>query len=246
MPKTVITRARLWVGQYSASADTDKATIVYDRAVKPCTVMEDGEWEKVALGIRKARASYEGFLDTDSADIDGDVMAAGLGATTPATSLVPHESDPAAVGDLAHLFRPRRSDLSIDLHHGELSRGQVAGTVNGAAARGRVLATKDTRTTSGTGSSFQLGAVAAGQKVYGACHVFTAGGTSPTLDVIARSDSASGMPSPTTRLTFPQFTASGDSWQELAGAIADDWWDIDWTIGGASPSFLFAVCLGIA
>lgn len=242
----VVTRARLWVGRYAASADVDKASINYSRVALPVTTMESGEWEEFEMGLKSARAAYEGFLDTASADIDGQAMADDLGATTPVISLLPAESNPAAVGDVAHIFRPRRNDLTIDLDHGQMARGQVAGVVNGVAARGAVMATKDTRTASATGTSFQLGAVAADQKIYGALHVFSAAGTSPTLDAVARSDDNSGMSSPTTRLTFTQQTAAGDEWQELAGAITDTWWDIDWTIGGTSPSFLFAVCLAIA
>jgi hypothetical protein len=56
----------------------------------------------------------------------------------------------------------------------------------------------------------------------------------------------SGFPSPATRLTFAQKTAAGYEFKSAAGAITDDWWRVDWTIGGtATPTFSFVVAVGI-
>jgi len=75
--------------------------------------------------------------------------------------------------------------------------------------------------------------------------VIAASGTTPTLDVTIESDDAEGMASATTRLTFTQATATTSEWQELAGAVTDDWWRAAWTIGGGSPSFTAVVVVGI-
>lgn len=104
-----------------------------------------------------------------------------------------------------------------------------------------------TRTATGNGSAFQLGAVTATQKIIGVIQVFTVLGTTPTLDVKIQSDTT-GFGSPTDRITFPQFTAAGIaafSVQSLNGPITDDFWRAVWTIGGGSPSFAFVVGLHI-
>ncbi len=73
-----------------------------------------------------------------------------------------------------------------------------------------------------------------------------ASGTTPTLDVTIESDDGVGMGSPTTRINFAQATAIGAQWATpVAGAIADDWWRVAYTLGGASPSFTFICIIGI-
>jgi hypothetical protein len=73
------------------------------------------------------------------------------------------------------------------------------------------------------------------------------GGTSPTLDVIVQSDDASGFPSATNRITFTQATGfTAEYATPVAGAITDDWWRVNFTIGGtASPNFTFICVIGI-
>ncbi|MEU4150833.1 hypothetical protein [Streptomyces sp. NPDC026659] len=71
-------------------------------------------------------------------------------------------------------------------------------------------------------------------------------GTTPTLDVVIESDNGSGFPSPITQLTFTQANAiSGQILRTDGTAITDDWYRVKWTIGGTTPSFLFAVAFGI-
>jgi hypothetical protein len=43
-----------------------------------------------------------------------------------------------------------------------------------------------------------------------------------------------------------QATGATSQWLPLSGAITDDWWRITATVGGTTPSFRFAVILGIA
>jgi hypothetical protein len=102
------------------------------------------------------------------------------------------------------------------------------------------------RTASGTGTSVQLGAVAAGQHMYCNLHVVSIAGTStPTLTVNIGSDNATGFPSSTARGAFAAKTAIGGESLRIAGPITDDWWRVTWTVSGTSPSFLFLVSMGI-
>lgn len=105
-----------------------------------------------------------------------------------------------------------------------------------------------TRTVTGNGSAFQLGAISATQKIVGVLQVFAASGTTPTLDAKIQSDT-SGFASPIDRITFPQMTQAGilafSVPAAVNGPITDDFWRASWTIGGTGPSFSFIVGLHI-
>jgi hypothetical protein len=104
------------------------------------------------------------------------------------------------------------------------------------------------RTTSGTGTGLQLGAVAAGKRLYAAVHVLSVAGTgTPSITLRVESDDNSGFTSASTALTFAAATAPGGQIIRSDGtAITDSYYRIGWTVTGGSPSFLFAAALGIA
>jgi hypothetical protein len=97
----------------------------------------------------------------------------------------------------------------------------------------------------GTGFKVNIVSLSPAGKVYGLLHVFSATPGPDTLDVVVQSDSANTFLSPTDVITFAQKTAAGHEWKEAAGPITDTWWRISYTIGGGSPSFTFAVAIGI-
>ena len=131
---------------------------------------------------------------------------------------------------------------------GGLAMAKVSGkTSTGPIIRGTLMHSGAVaRTASGTGTARQLGAVSSSQKVYAALHVLSASGTTPSLTVKVQSDNAVGFPSATDVITFSAATAVGSQWGSTAGALTDDWWRVSYTISGTSPSFLFAVTIGIA
>ena len=94
-----------------------------------------------------------------------------------------------------------------------------------------------------TGS--QLGAVATGKKIYAAVHCTAASGSSPTLDIDVQSDDNGSFTSAVTRTSFTQLVATGSEMISQIGPFTDDYWRINFTIGGGSPSFTFTVSLGI-
>jgi hypothetical protein len=99
----------------------------------------------------------------------------------------------------------------------------------------------------GNGSSIQLGAVSATQKVYAALHVFGVTGAPSGIVVKVRSDADNAWPAGATdRLTSASFTAPTSEWLELAGPITDTYWRVEYTItGGTAPTFTAAVAVGI-
>jgi hypothetical protein len=103
------------------------------------------------------------------------------------------------------------------------------------------------RTTTGTGTGIQLGAVTAAQRMYCNLHVLSISGTgTPTITVKLQSSVDNTFASPTDRIVFTAATALGGQASSALGAITDQWWRAQWTISGTNPSFLFAVSAGIA
>jgi hypothetical protein len=103
------------------------------------------------------------------------------------------------------------------------------------------------RTATGTGTGLNLGAVAAGKRLYASLHVLSVAGTAtPTITGRIESSVDNTFAAPTTRATFAAATAVGGQVLRTDGtAYTDTWWRIAWTISGTTPSFLFAAALGI-
>ncbi len=87
----------------------------------------------------------------------------------------------------------------------------------------------------------------AGKYLYAAMHITAVSGTSPTLDMIIRSDSAANMASPTTVITFAQKSVIGATWATPVTAdIPDSYFQASFIIGGsATPTFTVVVSLAM-
>jgi hypothetical protein len=125
----------------------------------------------------------------------------------------------------------------------------IAWSLDGAAqmplVRGNVLH-RATKSTTGTGTIFQLGAVGATQRIYAGLHLTALSGTgTPTITCRLESDDAVGFTTPTTRATFTARTAIGAELISAAGAITDTYWRLAWTVSGTGPSFTFTAHAGI-
>jgi hypothetical protein len=156
-------------------------------------------------------------------------------------------SDTAA-GNLGYLTKALRTSITLLGAVGDVApwEANAAGTwplVRGQFAHPSGVA----RSTTGSGTAINLGAVAAGERLYASLHVLSVSGTStPTLTVTVQSDDAEGFADPTTQLTFDAATAVGGQILRTDGtAITDTWWRVGWTITGTDPSFLFAAAFGI-
>jgi len=194
-------------------------------------------------GLELTEATLEGAADHGNATVEGRHFG-NVGVADTLMTLGPEGADD---GEIAYVLKALSASYSPGASIGELLRFTVRANMSGdRLIRGTVMHNA-TRTSSGNGTARQLGAVSATQKVYVALHVIaTVSGTSPTLDVIVQSDNASGMSSPTSRVTMTQKTALGSEMKSTAGAITDDWWRVNYTIGGSStPTFPFIVTVGI-
>lgn len=157
--------------------------------------------------------------------------------------------DTAAVGDRAFFGSTLITDSKpIGGTVGDMHKSQWKGDAAGVpVVRGQMFKAAGSVTANSASTMVQLGALSAGQKLYAVMHVLSVSGTSPTLDVIVRSDDNSTPTTPTTRITLTQANAIGAQIGSVSGAVTDDYWGITWTLGGTgTPTFSFVVGLGIA
>jgi len=234
----------VYVGGFDASGNAksfDAPNVT--AAVLDSTSFND-EWSKSIGGLKSVDWSGDIMQDFDANKVDQLVGLAALGTAKP-LSLLP---DGKTGGEVAYAFNATQLAYTpLEATAGELAMAKVSGKGTSTAIRGTLMNAPGTAITStGNGTTRQLGAIPAGSKMYGALHVIAASGTTPTLDVVVQSDDNGDMTSATSRMVFAQATGITSEWLPLAGAITDDYWRLAVTVGGTTPSFNYVVVLGIA
>jgi hypothetical protein len=200
-------------------------------------------WKETLTGIRSAEVSAEGQWEAGDLSMVDDVSFADLGSVTPWT-ICP---DGAAVSSLAYFTGTLRGTYELGGAVGDVAPWTAEGDGTYPLVRGVIAHPPGTaRTATGTGTALEMTAVAAGQSLYAGLHVLSVSGTTPSLTVRVESDVDTGFASAVTVGTFTAATALTSQFLEIPGAITDDCFRVAWTISGTTPSFLFAVSLGIA
>lgn len=196
-------------------------------------------------GLKDFAGTATMFWQAGDLTVPDDTLWANLGAGQPLTVAASAGLTP---GDLAYLTKTLESKYSIGADVGKPLTSTAEWAGQQALARGVVLHQNGTaRTSSGTGTGIQVGAVSAAQRMYANLHVISIAGTStPTITVVIESSVDNTFASPTTRISFTAATAVGGQASSVVGAVTDQWWRAKWTISGSTPSFLFAVSAGIA
>lgn len=216
-------------------------------ATKDATVLcNTSGYRDMIATIKSVSWSADVLQDHATGEVDDllGISSGNWGSSTPLTIL------PAGIVDnsVAYTFRANHLNYTpVQADVNEIAMATLSGDARqGPVVRGRVLIPSAAYTTSTTGTARQLGAVATGQSLYAALHITAVSGSSPTLDAIVRSDNSGGMSSPTTQITFAQASTASWQWGSAAGPITDDYFDVDFTIGGSTPSFTALVVVGIA
>jgi hypothetical protein len=114
-------------------------------------------------------------------------------------------------------------------------------------ARGKVVASSATAITA-TGNTVgqQLIAVPAGQNLYGAVHVLSASGTTPSATFQMQSSTTLGGAYTNRGAASSAFTAPGSTMLAAAGAITDTFYRLQYTIAGTTPSFSVLAVFAVA
>lgn len=249
MAKHVLKGVRLFAGGVDLTGQSNKVELSAEYEEKDTTTFgstdASGEiWKEVVAGLGSASAQASGFWEAgDSSKVDNDMFAT-LGAIGPWTICPLAATD----GSLAYVLSALRTSYSLLDAVGEVAPYAAQAKSTWPLARGKVINPVGTaRTSTGTGTITQLGAVATGQSMYVSLHVVSVSGTSsPTLTVAIQSAAAVGFSSPTTRATFTAATTAGGQVTRITGPVTDQYWRVSYTISGTNPSFLFACAAGIA
>lgn len=231
-----------WVAGYDMTGDSNKLTLNTAVEAKDRTVFGNVARNRVG-GLRSVEASVDGFWDAATGAVDPTVFAA-LGGLQVVTHTVA-----GVQGDRAYFYQAKTLTYEMFDAVGEMvpfsldvvgARGN--GSLSVGAIPGRLLAPKGAVSATGAvGSHYQLGAVAAGQHIYGAVHVFTPG---TTVTLVLESDDNSAFSSATTRATVGPLTAAGGSWAtRVAGSITDTYWR--WRVTAITGTFTLAAVAGI-
>ncbi|GGZ80253.1 hypothetical protein ACFOOM_07575 [Streptomyces echinoruber] len=244
MSRTVLTNVRTFAVGVDLTGNSNKIELSTEVEDKDATNYASQGWKEVMGGLASAEISGEGQWEAlDPTKVD-DASWAQLGGVGPWSVSA---NNAANVGDLVYFTNAMRADYKAFDAVGEVAPWTSTAKSSWPLVRGQFAHPPGTaRTTSGNGTGLNLGAVAAGKRLYAALHVLSAAGTTPSLTARVESSVDNTFASPTTRLTFTAATAPGGQILRTVGtAITDTWWRVAWTISGTTPSFLFVAALGI-
>lgn len=235
MPEFVMKDVLPLLGAVSLQGIGNEVSAVHSAELRDKTTWGDDSRRRLA-GLENFEATLNGYWDSPH---DLELFNAIAAAAQPFT-LAPTNTALAK----AVVTKGLHASYSPGAQIGDIYAFGVTMQGDEVAAYGVLAQELAAKTGNGNSAGSQVGAVAAGQRLYANLHVTAASGSTPTLDVIVESDTV-GFPSPLTRITFGQKTGAASEHASVAGAITDDYWRVGWTLGGGSPSFTFAVALAI-
>lgn len=243
MSKFVLLNARLFAVGADLTGASNKIELTAEVEDKETTNYYSAGHKELLGGLGSAEVAGEGQWEAgDTTKVD-NAMWAQLGGVGPWTV----SPDNAAVGDLAWITQCMSSSYAIGGTIGDVAPWSGKGASSWPLVRGQIAHPAGTaRTSTGTGTGMQLGAVTTGKRLYAALHVLSVAGTTPSITARIESDADNTFASPTTQLTFTAATAGGgEALRTTGNAITDTWFRVAWTISGTTPSFLFATSFGI-
>lgn len=230
--------AKVWLAGYDLSGILNAVALTDGVELADATVLGDTGRRRLA-GLRTILAEHQGYFDVTDFD---DALFSRIGTADEPMTIAPEDGDE---GSVAYTFLSTLAEYTPGGEVGAMFAFGVSaeGSDGGPLVRGTILLNA-VKTASGDGTAFQVGAVSTTQKLYAALHVIAASGT---LDVKLQSDNVEGFGTPTDQITFAQKSAIGSEWATpVSGPIDDDWWRVNYVIGGGSPSFTFVMVVGIA
>ncbi len=242
MANLVLTDVLVLVNGADLTGNSNKLEVATSVEELDATDFYSGGWREQVGGLASHEWTLEGYWEAGDTSKPDDRLWTDLGTTACWTAAMQQ-----ATGSVAYLGNVYNGSHKIGGEVGTIAPLEARGLGNGRVVRGQLLHPAATaRTTTGTTTGVQLGALTASQAMFGALHVVSTSGTGPSLIVKLQSASTQGG-SYTDRITFTTATTSRTSQlSSVAGAVTDTWWRVSYTIAGTSPSYLFAVAAGIS
>lgn len=249
MSVAVLYQADILLDGVSATTDMNRVKLGLGQEVKAITAFGDVARHFLA-GLYKGNVEgdfyYQTGLNMIPNLLEAEFGPGSLPVFSAVTVTVGHDQN---VGSIVFIMQGAVTTAEYNGQHGEVLKGTFK---HDGAGLGRVvMATRLLRAaqgaaTSALGTPQNLGAVSATQAVYGVLNVIGTTGTPAGTVFSVISSASSGMPAPTTRLTFVAGTsARAGEWQNTAaGAITDVWWAAKYT-GYAGTGFTASISAGI-
>lgn len=238
----VLTDCRIYVEGADLTGFGNKVELSATAADIDRTVFGDQGWTGRVAGVWDSSISLDGLWQAGDLSMPDDMWWQQLGQGTPVT-VVPTSG---AVGSLAYLTKALPGSYKAGGQHGKLLEWSASLKGSSPLVRGQVMHPQGAaRTSSGVGTAYQLGALAAAQRLWVNLHVMSVAGTTPSITVRVESSVDNTWSAPTTRFTFAADTVLDGQAGSVLGAVTDTWWRAAWSITGTTPSILFAVAAGI-
>lgn len=224
MSTQVISGAKLFVAGYNFSGQTNSLGMSHGVEELDATTIEDDTRIREG-GLFTFGMSHEGFWAGGADQID-DVLFSKIGLSDEIMTMCPVDG---TEGSVAYSGLLNLASYNPGGQVGELFAFNVEGEASGLPIRGTIVHNGE-ESGNHIGTAFNLGAVASGQSVYAALHVFSGSGD---LDVKVASDAVQAFTtSPEDQITFTQVgtaTARASERKVAAGPITDTWWRMEAT-----------------
>lgn len=242
MALQVLRDCKLIVGKYDFSSKMNALALNYGAEALDDTTFASGGTKSNTGGLKTVAFQHEGLFDTGVGSVD-EVFFGNVGLAEQPVAISP---EAGAEGELAYFFKSLQTKYSPNGKVGQLLSFSVGGEAQNSPLVRGIVGHNTTRTITGVGTAYQLGAVSAVQKLFAALHVLAVSGVTPSLVVKVQSSSNQAFTVPNDRITFTAQNAANAVWATpVVGAITDTWWRVTWTITGTTPSFQFIVPVGI-
>ena len=222
MAKFVFNDGKVFSGGYDLSDHITSVNLEIMAEELDATTINSGGFRERLGGLKDSTLSMDGFYEA--------------GANKP----------DAGVGNTAYFMKSRLFSYSMFGTVGEIAPFSITKSQSDDEVVQGKIEIDGALTATGNSTGVQLGAVGSTERIYVAIHCTAVSGTStPTVTFKLQSDDNSSFTSPTDRITFSNITAIGADYQSAAGAIADDYFRLNYTITGTSPSFSIHATIGI-
>lgn len=242
MATQVLTNAKVWLDSYDLSSDLNAVAIEQGADQQEATTF--GNDTKISKpGLKTVKASLSGLINLgpllSEEFLSSKIALADVPLSVGPTTGLEGEPGFSFLSSIAS-FTPVQGSV------GDLMKFKLDATATSAELVRGTIVHNGSRTTTGNGTVFNIGAVAAGQALFAVLHVPAISG-GPSVTIKVQSAPTVGFAAPTDRITFTAVTTKGSQWAvPVAGAITDAFWRATWTFtGGSSPSITFIVNVAI-
>jgi len=231
----MISRADIYFGGYDLAAYSKAFEVIPKAAIHVSTNIEATSVTRVGGNVTSS-ITGSGFWD---ATVSG-ALRDNLGTSAPMSFCIPNDTE----ANDAVLVNAVNASYSLGTAAGDVIPFSFAADGTGRPVAGKTLCV-DTIASAATETSTpqEIGAVAAGYKVFGNLHAITFTGD----DIVVKlQSSATEGGVYADRVTFDTLTAIGSDHQTDTTVDTDTWWQVEATATGATVSIEYIVTIGIA